>query len=277
MTSTADVETSVTRTPNNRRRLLQLGALLALAPAAYPTEAQIAMATAINRTARFRALSQRTAKAYCQQFLNVENAKDVLAAAQGLIQVGFADLGKAGFNTAMAQQIANIQKEATALLSIVAQAPTKASVLAASQQADRMLAAADSATDALQAQAKVSSAKLVNVAGRERMLSQRLAKNYFLAAAGHESKSLQSQISQDSSDFFEALGDMNNSPISTPSIRTELTLAQQQWIFFEGALQRKPDERTLRIVASTSERLLEVMNSLTEMYEGALKEVLGNT
>jgi len=266
-----------TQTPNNRRHLLQLGALLALAPTAYTAEAQIAMATAINRTARFRALSQRTAKAYCQQFLNVENARDVLTAAQGLIQVGFADLGKAGFNTAMAQQIANIQKEATALLAIVAQAPTKASVLAASQQADKMLAAADVATEALQAQAKVSAAKLVNVAGRERMLSQRMAKDYFLAAAGHDSKSLQSQISQDSSDYFEALGVMNNSPISTPSIRTELTLAQQQWIFFEGALQRKPDERALRIVASTSERLLEVMNSLTDLYEGALKEVLGNT
>lgn len=264
--------------PSRRRRLLiQMGALTALAPTAYTAEAQIAMSTAINRTARFRALSQRAAKAHCQQLLNVESAKDVLTSAQGLIEVGFSDLGKAGFNTAMAQQVANIQKESTVLMAIVSKPPTKASVLAASQQADKMMAAADTATEALQAQARISSAKLVNIAGRQRMLSQRLAKNYFLIAAGHDSKALQSQISLDGSDFFEALGTLNASPLSTPSIRTELTLAQQQWIFFESALQRKPDEKALRIVGSTSERLLEVMNSLTVLYEGVLREVLGNT
>jgi hypothetical protein len=264
--------------PNHRRRLLlQVGALSLLAPAAYTAEAQIAMATAINRTARFRALSQRIAKAYCQQFLNVENAREVLAAAQGLVQVGFADLGKAGFGTATAQQIANIQKEAAALQTLVAQAPTKASVLAASQQADQMLQAADTATESLQAQARVSSARLVNIAGRQRMLSQRLAKNYYLAAAGHDSKALQSQTSQDSKDFVDSLGEMNTSTMSTPGIRGELTLAQQQWIFFDSALQRKPDERALRVVGSTSERLLEVMNNLTVLYEGAVKDLLGNT
>jgi len=260
-----------------RRRILQAGALALLVPAAHTVEAQMAMSTAINRTARFRALSQRCAKAYCQLFLNVENAREVLSAAQGLIQVGFSDLGKGGFSAAVAQQIANIQKEATALGAQLAQAPTKASVLTVSQQADRMLVAADAATEALQAQAKTSTAKLVSVAGRQRMLSQRLAKNYFLAAAGHESKALRDQITQDSSDFFEALGTLNASPLSTPSIRTELTLAQQQWIFFESSLQRKPDDKAMRTVASTSERLLEVMNSLTVLYENALKDLLGQT
>jgi hypothetical protein len=71
-----------------KRRLLQATALLALAPAARSAQPQIALATAINRTARFRALSQRCAKGYTQMFLNVlpDNAHDVLLTTRQLIQ-----------------------------------------------------------------------------------------------------------------------------------------------------------------------------------------------
>ncbi len=62
---------------------------------------------------------------------------------------------------------------------------------------------------------------------------------------------------------------------ATPAIRTQLDLAQGQWVFFDAALQRQTDKRGLEAVATTSERLLEVMNRLTDLYEVALKDVLG--
>ena len=42
-----------------------------------------------------------------------------------------------------------------------------------------------------------------------------------------------------------------------------------------SALQRQPDARGLEAVATTSERLLEVMDRLTGLYEAALRDVLG--
>jgi len=260
-----------------RRQLIQAAALSVLVPAAYPAEAQIALSTAINRTARFRALSQRCAKAHTQLFLEVmpEEARVVLTTAQRLIQVGFDDLARGSFPADVAQQIALTRQEIGALTRLLATAPTKTSIATVSAQADKVLAMADKATTSLEAQAKQASAKLVNVAGRQRMLSQRLAKNYFLVAAGLESRPVRAQLAQDSIEFIEALGTLTSAPLSTPHIRNELALGQQQWMFFESALARKPDMNAMRIVATTSERLLEVMNNLTSLYESALKDLLG--
>ena len=64
-------------------------------------------------------------------------------------------------------------------------------------------------------------------------------------------------------------------PVSTPAIRTELELGQAQWLFFEAAMRRHPDTKGMEAVATTSERLLEVMDRLTSLYDAALREVLG--
>lgn len=48
----------------SRRSIIQASALAMFLPSARSANAEIALATAINRVARFRALSQRSVKAY---------------------------------------------------------------------------------------------------------------------------------------------------------------------------------------------------------------------
>ena len=74
---------------------------------------------------------------------------------------------------------------------------------------------------------------------------------------------------------LQALSGAAAAPLSTPGIRDELALGESQWVFFEAALQRKSDARGLETVATTSERLLEVMDRLTDLYDNALKDALG--
>lgn len=261
-----------------RRALMQLGMgglLLHFAPLAH---AQMSLSMAINRSARFRALSQRCAKSYAQIVLDVlpDNARDTLAASQRLIQVGFDDLAKGAFPGSVTQQISLVQQDSSALMKLLAGAPSRQGALVVSQQADRMLASAQKATESIEALSKQPSARLMNVAGRQRMLSQRLAKNYFLIAIGGESKPQRDQIGHDRAEFTEAMGVLGRAPISTEAIRGELGLAQSQWVLFEAALARKPDVNGLTTVATTNERLLEVMNNLASLYETALKDLLGS-
>ena len=61
----------------------------------------------------------------------------------------------------------------------------------------------------------------------------------------------------------------------TAAIRSELDLGQAQWLFFETAMRRSPDAQGMAAVATTSERLLEVTDRLTSLYDAALREVLG--
>ena len=260
-----------------RRTLLQAMAAALLVPTWQTAHAQLALSTAINRTARFRALSQRIAKAYCQIHLNVmpEQARTVLAKARQLVHSGFADLASVQWPQDLTQQLAQVQKLALELDALLDRPPSKESVVAVSLQADKMLLSADSATQAFEKLSKTSTARLVNTAGRQRMLSQRLAKNYSLVAAGFSSQTATNQMISDAIEFKQALVVLGASPVSSPGIRNELGLGESQWIFFDAALQRQPDARGLQAVATTSERLLEVMDKLTGLYDVALKDELG--
>lgn len=279
-------EFSADATPCQRRVALQRVAAGVLLPTwatwATGAQAQMGLSGAINYAGWFRALSQRMAKAYCQQYLQVlpAAAVDVMGVARKMVQTGSGELARGmqsgQWPAEVGRQLAEVQKQ-FALLNQMTSAPatTTALVAAASEQADRTLLIAQAVTEAIEKLAQAPSARLVNLAGRQRMLSQRLAKNYFLSAAKVDSKVVQAQLASDAADFREALQTLKAAPVSTSSIRNELELADSQWLFFESALRRPADDAGLNAVATTSERLLGVMDKLTGLYDAALREVLG--
>ena len=279
-------EFSADATPCQRRVALQWVAAGVLLPTwatwATGAQAQMGLSGAINYAGWFRALSQRMAKAYCQQYLQVlpAAAVDVMGLARKMVQTGSGELARGmqsgQWPAEVGRQLAEVQKQ-FALLNQMTSAPatTTALVAAASEQADRTLLIAQAVTEAIEKMAQAPSARLVNLAGRQRMLSQRLAKNYFLSAAKVDSKVVQAQLASDAADFRQALQTLKAAPVSTSSIRNELELADSQWLFFESALRRPADDAGLNAVATTSERLLGVMDKLTGLYEAALREVLG--
>ena len=279
-------EFSADATPCQRRVALQRVAAGVLLPTwatwATGAQAQMGLSGAINYAGWFRALSQRMAKAYCQQYLQVlpAAAVDVMGLARKMVQTGSGELARGmqsgQWPAEVGRQLAEVQKQ-FALLNQMTSAPatTTALVVAASEQADRTLLIAQAVTEAIEKMAQAPSARLVNLAGRQRMLSQRLAKNYFLSAAKVDSKVVQAQLASDAADFRQALQTLKAAPVSTSSIRNELELADSQWLFFESALRRPADDAGLNAVATTSERLLGVMDKLTGLYDAALREVLG--
>lgn len=272
--------------PCQRRAVVQWAAAGILLPT-LPTwtgaaQAQISLSGAINYAGWFRALSQRMAKAYCQRYLQVlpGAAVDVMGQARKRVLSGSAELAKGlqsgQWPAEVGRQLEAVQKQFALIDQLTAaQATRTAMVVAASDQADRTLLLAQAVTESIEKMAQAPSARLVGLAGRQRMLSQRLAKNYFLNAAKVESKVVQAQLSSDAADFRQALRTLKAAPVSTLAIRNELELADSQWLFFDAALRRPADAAGLAAVATTSERLLDVMDKLTGLYDGALREVLG--
>lgn len=263
----------------SRRSLIQLATLSLVLPAAHSANAEISLATAINRCARFRALSQRGAKAYAQLTLDVmpEAAQKTIVIVQRLFQQGFDDLAQSSVTPDIAKQIASAQTEATKLLAMINAKPKRDQLAAVNVQADKVLGLAHKATEMLSATSKTSNGKIIDMAGRQRMLSQRMAKNYYLTAANVNLTASMLQIAQDKTEFNTAMATLIKTPISTSAIREDLELCSAQWFLFESALDL-PRNRAdaMKSVASTSERLLELTNSLTDKYEKALKDVLGN-
>ena len=137
---------------------------------------------------------------------------------------------------------------------------------------EEVVGIANKATGQLAAHSGTTQGNLVNVSGRQRMLSQRLAKyaqamNWGVAPAG-----AQAEIEKSKAEFVQKLGELSGAQINTQQIRDELELGKQQWMFFDAALAGRGDKKANATnIATTSERILEVMDNVVGMYEKLLK------
>ena len=107
----------------------------------------------------------------------------------------------------------------------------------------------------------------VNKAGRQRMLSQRMAK-FQLALGWRASADASEQIATARREFIAALDVLGNAPEATPRIHEELDLARGQWILFDAALARaeKAGPRQASDVFVCSENILQVMDNIAGLY-----------
>lgn len=244
-------------------------------PAWAQSEQRLHLATAINRAGRMRALSQRASKAYVQGALGIltERARDIAHTTHSLVTSGLNDLNRGSAPTEVAPLLKILEQRSQALLSLTSQEARRESVAEVVRLADAMLVSAEDLTRGYEKTATQSAARVVNVAGRQRMLSQRAARAYFLLGAGQTGQEIRTQLDETRKAFAESLAFLQASAVSTPHIRNELELAKGQWVFFDTALQKAPTPSSLQVVATTSERVYEVMDNLTAMYDQVVRDL----
>lgn len=263
-----------------RRTLLQSGSalLIPISPWVFAEpRAPLALSISINRAGRMRAFSQRGSKAYIQATLNVLSAKarDIMLATQHLITVSLEELTAGNPAPEVRKLIQALERDCYVFSSLLASTPRKERIVEVTRAADVMLESADRLTKAYEGLSQQVSAKIVNIAGRQRMLSQRAARAFFLLAAGQDTPAFNKQLVTARAEFNQGLVTLQATPISTPAIRNELELAKGQWLFYEAALNKTASAEGLQNIATTSERVFEVMDNLTSLYDAALRDILG--
>lgn len=240
----------------------------------------LALSVAINRAGRLRALSQRIPKAYTQLVLELMPARsnEILATAQALLKTILTELGRAGFTGETVNLLKTCAADAESLLGQLADKPAVTRLANLNKAAEQLLVSADrllGGLEGVEGRGKAN-VKIINIAGRQRMLSQRIAKSFMLIEAGQDSVLLSKQLDTARSEFSLAMEALEAAPVSSPSIKQELVLARTQWMFYQKALDTKDKSTARRDVATTSERILEIMDNLTGLYDAALKEQLGS-
>lgn len=225
---------------------------------------------AINKAGRQRMLSQRIAKTYIQIGLTVEerNSRSVLKESILNINQSLRELKAFAPTPQIKQSYVQVEQKWLALKSLlrpesVINVGDAQAVINASAE---LLKQAELATKQLQEYSGKNLGRLVNIAGRQRMLSQRIS---MLAQAREWSIPIaEPELEGRRQEFITAMGILETASETTPEIRNELLLVSNQWIFLNQAITEKATSKEARMknIATTSERILEVLDGVTLMY-----------
>lgn len=249
----------------HRRTLLGMCAALAL-----PIHAQVTdFNDAINKAGRQRMLSQRMVKAYLALGLQVKTteATRVLDQSMALFDRQLVELKSYAPTPQIRETYTQLDGQWSALKSLlVGMAPSAANAAKLLPQDASVLTLANTGTFQLEQAYGKPTGKLVNIAGRQRMLSQRMAKYYLALTWGVDSATASAEIDKARSEFAQALDVLRNAPEATNDIRQELALADAQWILFGSALNTRPSATGAGHVFAASENLLTVMDKVTNLY-----------
>jgi PilJ/NarX-like methyl-accepting chemotaxis transducer len=240
---------------------------------AAPQAQVIDLNDAINKAGRQRMLSQRMAKSYLAAGQDVEPklADRALASSMALFDRQLVEL-KVFSPLPEIKATYQLLDAAWAdyKAALVGTKPDKAQADAVLALAGKVLRLAHEGTGQLEKVSGKPVGKLVNVAGRQRMLSQRMAAFYLSACWGVQAKESAAELNKARDEFVAAHQVLKAAPEGTPTIRAELELAEMQWGFFDAALRGlRPgtsDRTAMSNVFTTSERILQVMDGVTGMY-----------
>jgi len=228
---------------------------------------------AINKAGRQRMLSQRMAKAWLAMVHKTESgaAQQILDRSMALFDRQLAELKSYAPNAELRKTYADLEGAWSEYKgALVGKHPSRDGVGGLLDTDARVLALAHQGTVQYEAVTSKPVGKLVNVAGRQRMLSQRMAKYFYAAALKVEPAQAQAEITKARTEFLSAMELLRNAPEATNSIKDQLTLADNQWLFFDMALKEinSAGPKALSDMFVTSENLLSVMDRITGLYAG---------
>ncbi|MDW5443321.1 type IV pili methyl-accepting chemotaxis transducer N-terminal domain-containing protein [Polaromonas sp. SM01] len=141
--------------------------------------------------------------------------------------------------------------------------------------AEQLLQDAERLTSSLENAGAMPPLQVLNLAGRQRMLSQRFAKYALIERLGAQAAMPRNTpaLAEARTAFEQALCYLNEIPLSSPAIRVSLDNAAVGWdAMLAGVAAGAPG---LEHVAAASEDLLAVFETLSEQYERSLQMLVG--
>lgn len=229
---------------------------------------ELTMGDAIDKAGRQRMLTQRMIKAYAMEGMQLKpDAVYELKDAADLFSSQLAELTKFAATPQEQQQVEKINLLWNELRPDIVETPSLNQASELNELAELLLKESHQLVLMLEQRSGKLAGKLVNTSGRQRMLSQRIAKIYLLQTWGLKNTFLSAQYEQAVSDFDTALLTLTGASINTDDIDGDLAKVQKNWrVFGISNFSQRYNTRVPSLVVRSMDRILKQMNTITGKY-----------
>jgi hypothetical protein len=235
------------------------------------------LAEAINRAGQFRMLSQRIAKLHALQAAGATPPQGLLEDSCARVEANLAALAKSLAQATYGDLLDAVAAPWRSLQGALAAVADTARLAEIDALAERMLLQADRLVNALEVTGVATRLHVINVCGRQRMLSQRLAQQALLSVLlrGDAAAAAGAEADKAAVEFEQALAYLDAAPLSSREIRESLDEAGRLGAAMAKARAKAKSADGQKALGETSEALLALFEQLTERYERSMQMLMG--
>ena len=240
-----------------------------------PAWAAIDDAEAMNLSGMQRMLSQRIAKSYLMIGAEVrsDQALQQLDQSVARFENNYQALAEYAPSAEIRAALEQVGESWQRYRELALSRPTREQAPRLLQLSDQLLVQSEALVQLIEAHTGSAGARLVNRSGRQRMLSQRIAKLYLALSWQLPVEGLEQQLQQATSEFEAAQQELLGAEQNTPQIAAALQKVEAQWRFARAGFQLSADARYVpTVITTTTETLLWQMNELTSAYAAVMQE-----